>query len=237
MGIKKTLVSTAAGERLLSELEVPLDLDALSPGSGPWEVEIGFGKGRYLLRRAREEPQGRFLGIEIASKYHRRVARRVRKWGLANVVALRGDGPYLMSAVLPEGFAQAVHVYFPDPWPKARHHKRRLFDPENLDLLFRMLRPDGRLWLATDFLDYGELAEAMLRAMPGLEIERLDEPWPEGPRTNYEAKYMEEGRPILRLGVRIRIEGAKEEDRGALHPAGAAGIHCAWAERQDPADG
>lgn len=232
MPIKKTILATGAGDLGLAEVAVPLELEALATGSGPWEVEIGFGKGRYLLQRAQAEPESRFLGIEIANKYHRILVTRARKRGLGNLLAVRADAPYLMSAVLPREFARAVHVYFPDPWPKARHHKRRLFDPENLDLLLGLLRPDGRLWLATDFLDYGELVVEMLERMPGVEVERLPGLWPEGPRTNYEAKYEREGRPIVRLGVRLR-QGA---DRGALHPDGELGITCAWAPREDPAE-
>jgi tRNA (guanine-N7-)-methyltransferase len=232
MPIKNAILSTGAGDLGLAQVAVPLELDALAEGSGPWEVEIGFGKGRYLLQRAQGEPESRFLGIEIANKYFRIVVTRARKRGLSNLLAVRADAAYLMSAVLPRGFARAVHVYFPDPWPKTRHHKRRLFDPENLDLLFGLLRPDGRLWFATDHLDYGELVVELLERMPGVKVERLAGLWPEGPRTNYEAKYEREGRPIVRLGVRLR-PGA---DRSALHPDGEPGITCAWAPREDPAE-
>ena len=235
MPIKKAILSTGEGERTLADVAVPLELDELAPGEGSWEVEIGFGKGRYLLQRAQAEPENRFLGIEIAGKYYRILAKRARKRRLGNLLALLGDAPYLMSAVLPRGFARAVHVYFPDPWPKKRHHKRRLFDPKNLDLLLGLLQPEGRLWFATDFLDYGALVVEMLERMPGIEIERLSGPWPEGPRTNYEAKYVEEGRPILRLGVRRRPGSDPEEAPQTLHPDGAAGILCAWVRYEDPA--
>jgi tRNA (guanine-N7-)-methyltransferase len=97
-----------------------------------------------------------------------------------------------------------VHLYFPDPWPKSRHHKRRLVDPESVDLVLRLLAPDGVLYFATDFVAYGEEAEAILRAQPGLAVERLTAEWPEGPRTNYEAKYVREGRRIVRLVARRR---------------------------------
>lgn len=237
MPLRKATVSLPRGDRTLDQVSAPLDLDALvpggdGPGGGGWEVEIGFGKGRYLLDRCQAEAGRRFLGIEIAGKYHGILVERARKRGLENFLALRGEAAYLMSAVLPAGFARAVHVYFPDPWPKARHHKRRLFDPENLDLLLGLLAPGGRLWFATDFLDYGELVVELLGRMPGLEIEPHPEPWPDGARTNYEAKYMEEGRPILRLTASFR-PGA---DPGALHPDGALGILSAWAPKEDPAE-
>jgi tRNA (guanine-N7-)-methyltransferase len=178
-----------------------------------WEVEIGFGKGRYLLRRAALEPEARFLGIEIAGEYFRLVARRVARRRLANTVLLEGEAQYLAAAVLPRAFARKVHIYFPDPWPKLRHHRRRLFAPDSLDLVLGLLEPGGTLCFATDFLAYGEEVRALLASHPAAEVQLHDGPWPDGARTNYEAKYLVEGRPILRLEV--KLSGA-----AAPHPAG-----------------
>ncbi len=130
---------------------------------------------------------------------------------------MRGEALYLLSAVFPAAFAAAVHVYFPDPWPKSRHHKRRLFDPETADLVIGLLSPGGELWFATDFLDYGESVAEILGSYPGLRLERLSTVWPGGARTNYEAKYMAEGRPVLRLRAVV-------EDAADLHPEGRRGI-------------
>lgn len=213
-------VEVAAGDRdrRLADLELPLDLAALAPGAGPWEVEIGFGKGRYLLARAAAAPARRFLGVEVAAAYWRRVARAARRRGLRNLVLVRGEALYLLAAVLPRGFARAVHVYFPDPWPKGRHHKRRLFDPETVDLVLGLLAPGGRLSFASDHLAYGEEVAELLASFPGLAVERRTAPWPEGARTNYEAKYMAAGRPILRL------EATLVEPPAALHPRGEAEV-------------
>ena len=194
-----TASAAASRELLLSDLAVPLPLDFLSQGNGPWETEIGFGKGRYLLRRAGESPERRFLGIEVVSEYYRRVATRARKRDLANLVVVRGEALFLLATVLPPAFASVVHVYFPDPWPKQRHQKRRLFDPETVDLVLGILAPGATLNFASDFIEYGELVESILRAVPSLSVERLTGGWPEGPRTHYEAKYVSEGRPIVRL--------------------------------------
>lgn len=224
--IQPATLSTAGGDRTLAGLAAPLPLDEMVPG-GDWEVEIGFGKGRYLLRRCQEDPDRRFLGIEVAGEYHGIFTSRARRHGLSNWLALRGDALYLASAVLPAGFAAGLHVYFPDPWPKSRHHKRRLFDPETVDLVLRLLRPGGRLSFATDFLDYGELVAEILAGYPGLRFARRERPWAEGPRTNYEAKYEAEGRPILRL------EGVMETDgrEAPLHPRGAQAVLAAtWKE-------
>lgn len=214
-------------EWTLAEVGAPVALDRLvpppaasrfpdgSPGPSPWELEIGFGKGRHLLRRAAESPERRFLGIEVAGEYFRILVSRARKRRLGNLLAVRGEALYLLSAVLPREFARAVHVYHPDPWPKARHQKRRLFDPETVDLVLGALEPGGTLYFATDHLDYGDTVAAILASQPGLALRRHDAGWPGGPRTNYEAKYVAEGRPILRLEV---TSSAEPE---ALHQAGA----------------
>lgn len=200
--MRPVVIATHDADRTLADLEAPLPLDKLVPGGGYWEVEIGFGKGRYLLRRAGDDPIRRFLGIEVAAEYFRHLVSRARGQLLANWLALQGDALYLLAAVLPRAFATAVHVYFPDPWPKSRHHKRRLFDPDTVDLVLGALAPGGTLSFATDFLDYGEQVAEILAAQPGVKVTRLDR-WPEGPRTNYEAKYEAEGRPILRLEATV----------------------------------
>lgn len=233
---RPTRVSTAAGTRKLAEHEAPLALDRLVPGAGSWEVEIGYGKGRYLLDRAAAEPGRRFLGIEMVGQYERSMVRRARRRGLVNWASLRGEALYLLAAVLPAGFAAVLHVYFPDPWPKAKHHKRRLFDPETVDLVLGLLVPGGRFCFATDFLDYGELVCEILDAHPAVGYERRGEPWPDGARTHYEAKYVEEGRPILRLEGRVSpmvtgdLAGASHLGAGLLHPAAGEAVVCGWAK-------
>lgn len=237
--------STAEQKRLLKDLPARLDptdlIDDRGPGEDegpcedggpcrdrrPWEVELGFGKGRYLLNSALAHPERRYLGIEVVSKYYRLLERRARRRGADNLVVVRGEALYLLSTVLPPAFASVLHVYFPDPWPKQRHHKRRLFDPETVDLVLGLLRPGGRLCFATDFLEYGELVYKILLRYPGLSLERRDAPWPDGARTNYEAKYIEEGRPILRLEGRL----ADDATSVALHPQGVQGIVAATASR------
>lgn len=217
----------AAGEQGLAELGVPLPLDRLLPGDGDWEVEIGFGKGRYLVHRCEEDPDRRFLGVEVAAEYWGHFVDRARRRGLRNWVAVRGEALYLLSSVLPRGFAAAVHVYFPDPWPKSRHHKRRLFDPQTVDLVIGLVRPGGHLYFATDFLEYGGIVREILEGYPGIRVERRDRVWDEGPRTNYEAKYIAEGRPILRLEV------TREDASAPLHPAGAAGVLAATFKEEE----
>ncbi|HVS64202.1 MAG TPA: hypothetical protein VMT85_11950 [Thermoanaerobaculia bacterium] len=164
-----------------------------------WEVELGFGKGRYLLRRAAEDPDLRFLGIEMVGDYFRLAARRARRRALRNLTLLQGEALYLLAAVLPREFASAVHAYFPDPWPKARHHRRRLYDRETIDLVLGLLRPRGRIFFASDHPQYGPEVAELLAGRCELEVAHHAGSWDDGPRTNYEAKYVAQGRPIVRL--------------------------------------
>jgi len=223
MQARTVQVVTGSRTRPLAELPSPLDLDALVPGEGLWEMEIGFGKGRFLLARAGAHPERRFLGIERAGKYLRLAAHRAARRGLGNVLLLEGEALFVLATVLPEAFADAIHIYFPDPWPKARHQRRRLLDTESVDLVLRALAPGGRLFFATDFLPYGERVREVLGSHGGLSLREIEGGWPEGPRTNYEAKYVAEGRPILRLEVR------PASDAPRLHPEGAAGVLAATA--------
>jgi len=210
-------IATREGIRPFSEVGSAAALEPLCGGRGAWEVELGFGKGRYLLSRAAAEPERRFLGVEVAREYFVLAARRLARRGLGNLALLHGEALYLLSAGLPTGFAAVAHVYFPDPWPKSRHQKRRLFSPASVDLVLGLLEPGGKLCFATDFLEYGEEVAALLGDHPALETRRLDGGWPEGPRTNYEAKYVREGRPILRLEARLG-------SAPGLHPAGRVDV-------------
>jgi len=192
-------VATGRGVAPFEAAGRPDALERLLPGSGPWEIEVGFGKGRFLLARAASDPECRFLGIELAGEYFRLVARRLARHGLENVALVHGEALALLATTVPRALARAVHVYFPDPWPKSRHQRRRLFAPGSLDLVLGALAPGGRLAFATDHLEYGEAVAALLAGVPGLALRRLEGGWSEGARTNYEAKYVAEGRTIVRL--------------------------------------
>ena len=219
--MRRILVTLDHREVVLSDLRLPIS--PWPPGT-PLEIEIGFGKGRYLLSRAAEAPERAFLGIESATKYYRLASRRAQRRGSENVVTICGEALFLISCCLEPGRAEAVHVYFPDPWPKLRHQRRRLFEPENVDLVLSLLRPGGRLYFATDHSEYGAIVSDLLEGHPDLDVVSLAGPWPEGPRTNYEAKYVVEGRPIRRLVATLREDCL----RPVLHPAGARGVVLGW---------
>lgn len=210
-------VAAAGSEYLLKDLDLPLSLEMLVPGSA-WEVELGIGKGGYLLAQATAGSGIGFLGVEIATKYYRLARDRCFKRRLENVVLIRGEARLLMAAVLPKSFARAVHIYFPDPWPKSRHQLRRLLDAESVDLVLGLLEPGGRLMFASDHVSYGKAVQQLLTGHPGLAVSELSGPWPGGARTNYEIKYEREGRPIVRLEARLK------PDRSLFHPSGAMNV-------------
>ena len=183
---------------------------------GPLEIEIGFGKGRYLLSRAAAHPGTSFVGIEAAKLYWALTNRRAGRRGLRNLLTICGDALYVLGACLDRGIASVVHVYFPDPWPKLRHQRRRLLDRSTVDLVVGALAPGGALYFATDHAEYGAAVSSVLERYPAVRVERVEGPWPDGPRTHYETKYEREGRPILRLVV-TRVAPA---EASLLHPDG-----------------
>ncbi len=140
--------------RKLEELSSPWNAGALFGREAPLEVEMGSGKGLFLQNAATNNPQHNFLGIEVAAKYARFTAARLAKRGLTNAVAIHGDGLRLFREIIPEGSLTAVHVYFPDPWWKKRHHKRRVFNEAFLGDVFRTLASGGKLHFWTDVEAY-----------------------------------------------------------------------------------
>jgi tRNA (guanine-N7-)-methyltransferase len=211
---RPALIWCAGRERRFGDVAIPLDLDALLPGKTPWEVEIGFGKGRRLLDRAGGEPERRFLGIEVASDYYRRVATRAIRRGLGNLVLLRGEAIYLLAVALPVHFAGSVRIDFPDPWPKSRHQKRRLLSRATVDLVLRCLVPGGELVFATDHLEYADDVAAVLASYPGVVLERR-EPSAGAVASHYERRFESEGKEIRRLRAWLP-EGAGQRP----HPSG-----------------
>jgi tRNA (guanine-N7-)-methyltransferase len=167
--------------------------------SGPVEVEIGIGKGRFLLAVAAARPEVSHLGVEWANKYVRIAETRALKRGLKNVRFARVDARDLVCHAIPSGSVSAYYVFYPDPWPKKRHHKRRFLQTETADHLARTLKTAGLLHVATDHASYWQVIEPLFDSHR--EFERLSEfggpefPIPvDGLMTNFEEKYFKEGR-------------------------------------------
>ncbi|MCA9728037.1 MAG: methyltransferase domain-containing protein [Candidatus Eisenbacteria bacterium] len=179
-----------------ADFRPPLRLDEIFPVPGPCELEIGCGKGLYLEQAVRLEPGKNFLGVERAEKYFRHAVRRFWDDPPPNLRLVQTDAFDLLSRWLPAGSVCAVHVYFPDPWPKVRHAKRRLFQPQLYRLAHRVLRPEGILRIGSDVEPYFGTAVREI-AQSGL-FERTD--WPDDApdrlATNYAVKYAEQGRRL-----------------------------------------
>ena len=172
-----------------------VDLASIFGNAGPVEIEIGIGKGRFLIDTAKRDSNSNFLGIEWAMKYLRIAHRRTLNANLSNIRFLRGDAREFVEFFLPSNSVQAYHIYFPDPWPKKRHHKRRLINTEFRIEVERTLCAGGQVWLATDHQDYFEVMMEVFE--DSLILEPVEVAW-EGTRTNYEQKYMDEGKLIFR---------------------------------------
>ena len=161
----------------------------------PVEVELGIGKGRFLIDCAQRQPQVNFFGVEWARKYLRLAVQRCEKRDLKNVRLVRADAREFVEFFLPANSVRTFHLYFPDPWPKKRHHKRRLFDAAFVREVTRTLSVGGLLRLATDHDDYFEAMHEVLEQAEGL-VE-TDIAW-DGVRTNYEDKFLAKGVQINR---------------------------------------
>lgn len=214
--MRPVLIWDQNGEREATAEDVRRLGDACAAGG--WEVEIGFGKGRYLLDRAERNPAARLLGIEVAAKYYHLVRDRAACRAARNLVLLCGEAAYILATMLPRGFADRAHVYFPDPWPKHRHARRRLLDADTVDLVLGLLSPGGELYFASDHPQYGAQVEELLRSHPAIEVSSV-EAWSEGPRTNYEAKFVADGLPIRRLVGRMTGSGLRHPQAAPLDVA------------------
>ena len=189
------------------DLDGKVDFVRIFGRSSPVHIEIGSGKAAFLLNQAMVQPQVNFLGIEWAGKYYRYAVDRIGRWGLMNVRIIRTDAAAFLADFIPDNSIDCFHIYFPDPWPKKRHHKRRFFCPANLEQLIRALKTDGNLKITTDDTEYFQLITELLEANkdrlePTEFVPTAGAKDGEWVGTNFERKYLKEQRPIFRLAVR-----------------------------------
>jgi tRNA (guanine-N7-)-methyltransferase len=176
---------------------VKLDFHQLFGNENPVVIEIGSGKGRFLIDSATEQPGVNFIGIEKSLHYHRVIRDRVFKRSLENVRVMNHDAFLVMREMVPDASISEIHIYFPDPWPRKREQKRRIIRPDSLAEMRRVLVPGGSGIYVTDHKEYFEAAAPLIAAVFRSEtrIPGPDDP----PRTNYEAKYRAEGREIYEV--------------------------------------
>jgi tRNA (guanine-N7-)-methyltransferase len=172
----------------------------------PVEVEIGFGKGAFLLALARTRPEHNFFGVELSKRRAFRLAHLIGRDGPSNVIAIHADMACLVRTMIWPTSVAVYHLYFPDPWWKKRHQRRRLFRDDFVNALARTLVPGGKIFLASDVEEYFAEIVQQFSAVPAL----TQFPWERDHRTrkgkpiltDFERKYRTAGRPIFYAGFR-----------------------------------
>jgi tRNA (guanine-N7-)-methyltransferase len=168
----------------------------------PLEVDLGCGDGSFLVEMARHHPERDFIGVERLLGRARKVCRKLARQSLDNARVLRLESRYVVEWLLPAESVSRLHLLCPDPWPKVRHHRRRLLQPEFLSAVRRVLEPGGEFLFMTDHEDYFRWGEEMMSACEGLQ--RL--PWEEEmffyPKTDFQVQWEAEGKRMWRLRCR-----------------------------------
>jgi tRNA (guanine-N7-)-methyltransferase len=191
---------------LPDQLPHPWDAVVLFGRAAPLEIEVGSGKGLFLTSAAALRPDHNFLGLEIAAKYARFSAARLAKRELENACMVNGDAQRVFTEILPDQCATAVHVYFPDPWWKKRHRKRRVMNDRFLRQVQRVLEPGGTLHFWTDVEEYFhsalEQVVASTQLTGPLEVAELAPQHDLDFRTHFERRMRLHGEPVYRAEFR-----------------------------------
>jgi tRNA (guanine-N7-)-methyltransferase len=178
------------------------DLLELFAASAEIELEIGFGRGLFLLQRALAAPGAQLWGLEIKSKLAYQVAERCAELDHQRIKVMAGDVRSVLAYARPDGILARVFMHFPDPWWKKRHAKRRLIGPELLDQLARLLRPGGEFFLQTDVQERAQEALDELRTHPAFRLATEDgliTANPYGAMSNRERRAIADGLPVYRV--------------------------------------
>lgn len=154
--------SDTGSESPFAPVPTTLSSETLFANNLPLEIEVGSGKGLFLTNESERNPDNNFLGIEIIHKYAKHSAARLAKAGRTNAKMISGNAEPLLRDRVPAGSLEAVHVYFPDPWWKKRHRKRRVVNERSVASFLAALRPGGRFHFWTDVLDYFEATIEMI---------------------------------------------------------------------------
>lgn len=202
--------TTPSQQRALDELfprfgiaycAAPFDPRAVFGRAAPLVLEIGSGMGETTAAIAQAHPETDFIAIEVHGPGVGSLLKQAEALGLGNLRVVRHDAVEVLESMIPDGALAGIHLFFPDPWPKKRHHKRRLVQPELAALMARKLAAGGILHAATDWVDYAEHMEGVLGAEPLLE--RLPAGAPR-PMTKFERRGLKLGHEVRDLHYRRR---------------------------------
>jgi tRNA (guanine-N7-)-methyltransferase len=180
----------------------------------PLEIDLGCGDGSFLIEMAKHYPDRNFLGVERLLGRVRGVCKRIQELGLTNVKVLRLESQYTLEYLLEPHSVSRLHLLCPDPWPKARHHKRRLVQQDFLNILQEVLKPGGEFLFKTDHPEYHEWTQEQVDAFNAANPEKTMNPvpWPEDeeegsfyyPKTDFQMLWESEGKKIVRLRLKQR---------------------------------
>jgi tRNA (guanine-N7-)-methyltransferase len=174
---------------------------------GEVHIEIGSGRGTFLVSQAKAFERVNFLGIEWASKYYRYIVDRIGRQGLKNVRVIRTEAASFITNCVDDGTVNCFHIYFPDPWPKKRHHKRRFVCETNVAQMIRCLKEGGLINAATDHAEYFEQMKDVFANFAKV-LKEVEFVKPAGAQadelvgTNYERKYLKEKRIVYTIAFR-----------------------------------
>jgi len=188
-------------ERFGVAADIPLELNALFGREAPRVLEIGFGDGEALVCMAQAHPEIDYLGIEVHRPGVGHLLQRAAALELINLRVLCADAVTVLEQQVPAHCLDRVQIFFPDPWPKKRHHKRRLIQPEFVALLARRLKTGGHLHLATDWADYAEqMLEVLNASADFVNTATAFAPRPDSrPLTKFEQRGQRLGHPVWDL--------------------------------------
>jgi tRNA (guanine-N7-)-methyltransferase len=206
---RMSVAQKRAYEQLLAQYAVafspqPLDLDAVFGRHAPTVLEIGFGMGETTAAIAQAHPECNYLGIEVHSPGVGSLLKSIGERGLTNVRIVQHDAVPVIECMVAPGSLAGVHIFFPDPWPKKRHHKRRLIRPPFVHMLASCLAPEGYLHLATDWEDYAQQMLDVLNREPLL-VNTVPDYAPRPvhrPLTKFEQRGRKLGHPVWDLVYR-----------------------------------
>ncbi|MDB5808324.1 MAG: tRNA ((7)-)-methyltransferase [Betaproteobacteria bacterium] len=178
-----------------------VDLDAIFGRAAPKVLEIGFGMGETTAIIAAQHPENDYLGIEVHTPGVGSLLKAIEEQNLANVRIVQHDAVEVLCYMVPPLTFAAVHIFFPDPWPKKRHHKRRLLQPPLVALLVERMKPGAYLHVATDWQEYAEYVLSVLQNNPQLENTAHDyAPRPDyRPQTKFESRGLKLGHGVWDL--------------------------------------
>ena len=192
------------GSEVTALPEGPLDVESWFGRSAPVVLEIGSGMGETTAQLVAAQPDVNYLAVEVYKPGLAQLMLRAEKLEVSNLRLLRGDAIVLLREHVEPGSLDEVRIYFPDPWPKKRHHKRRLVQPESVELITSRLRPGGVLHLATDWENYAEQMREVCEAESQLSNRYADEPGGWAPRPDW--------RPVTKFENRAHDEGREIRD-------------------------